>query len=243
MKRILAAGAAWMLLFAGTTARDIGALIDAGKPIEAFALAQERAAAGDPEADLALAWFYETGEQITADKAKAAGHYRKCADAGLSHCQWRLGVLYDMGEGVAEDPAAAFDWISKAEAQGYEAARVSLAVLYATGRGTRVDYAKAMALYRAAAKAGQPHGFYGVGVLYALGQGVSADPQTAAAWLAVADSVGDERAGPQLQKMLDGKDGEYRRLVTAKADEIYKEYVAPLLPAAAAEAPDESARE
>ncbi|WP_260582219.1 tetratricopeptide repeat protein [Sphingopyxis sp. PET50] len=121
IKIVAAMGLAWTMLTAASapasTGEQIADLLDANKPIEAFALAQEKAGEGDPEAQFALGWFYDSGQHITADKARAAAYYRKCADQGLSQCQWRLGVMYDIGEGVEADPKAAFDWIAKAAVQ------------------------------------------------------------------------------------------------------------------------------
>ena len=225
-------GLAWATLTAATapasTADQIADLLDAGKPIEAFALAQEKAGEGDPEAQFALGWFYDSGQNITADKAKAAAQYRKCADKGLSQCQWRLGVMLDTGDGVATDPKAAFDLISKAAAQKNPAAQASLAVLYATGRGTAVDYAKAMDLYKAAAKGGEAHGFYGVGVMYLDGQGVTKDGEAAAAWFSVGAAVGDEQAKAASEMLLKDQKTEVIDRVAARATAIYSDYVRPV---------------
>jgi len=211
-----------------STGDQIATLLDAGKPIEAFALAQQKSGEGDPAGDFALGWFYDLGEHITADKAKALGYYRKCADAELSPCQWRLGVMLDTGDGVAADPAAAFGWISKAAAQNNAGAQASLAVLYAMGRGTAIDYAKALDLYKTAAKNGQAHGFYGAGVMYLDGQGVPKDGEEAAAWFSVGAAVGDQQAKAVADMLLKDQKTEVLDRVAARATAIYSDYVGPV---------------
>ncbi len=248
IKSFAALGLAWTVLTAATapasTAEQIATLLEANKPIEAFALAQEKAGEGDPEAQFALGWFYDSGQNITADKAKAVAQYRKCADKGLSQCQWRLGVMLDTGEGVPADPAAAFGWISKAAAQNSPAAQASLAVLHATGRGTVVDYAKALDLYKAAAKGGEAHGFYGVGLMYLDGQGVTKDGEEAAAWFSVGAAVGDEQAKAVTDMLLKDQKTDLLDRVAARATAIYSDYVAPVqMPSKpAAETPAEAAK-
>lgn len=185
---------AWTALFAGKTNDDVNALVKAERLAEAFALSEERAAAGDPEGDQALAWFYDQGRYVIEDKAKAASYFRKCANSGLKHCQWRLGVMLDMGEGVPANLDEAFSLLSASAAQGYSDAYVSLGVMHAMGRGTPVDYAKSMESYRTGARLGEAHGFFGVGVLYNLGQGVLRDPVEAVAWFLIAHFEGDTQA-------------------------------------------------
>lgn len=242
IKQVAATGLAWFLLTAASTGTQIADLLDADKPIEAFALAQEKAGEGDPEAQFALGWFYDSGRHITADKAKAAAQYRKCADKGLSQCEWRLGVMYDIGEGVAADPATAFAWISKAAAQKNPGAQSSLAVMYATGHGTPIDYAKAMEAYKAAADGGESAGFYGVAILYLEGQGVPKNAEEAAAWFSVGAAVGDEKAKAASDLLLKDQKTEVLDRVAARATEIYSQYVAPVkpLPAKPAEQPTEA---
>jgi hypothetical protein len=241
IKALGAAALAWALLTAASpgpsTGEQVADLLDANKPIEAFSLAQAKANEGDAEGQFALGWFYDNGEHMTADKAKAAGLYRKCADAGLSQCQWRLGVMLDTGEGVAEDPAAALALIQKAAAQGNPQAQMSLAVMHANGRGTPVDYAKAMESYQAAAKAGQAHAFFGVGLLYLEGQGVAKDGETAAAWFSVANLLGDAQGKATSERLLAGQKNDVLDRVAAKANAIYAEYIGPLAQPAPAAAP------
>lgn len=224
MQKVLFLVLAWLSLFAGKTNDDVRALLKADRLSDAFALSEERAAAGDPEGDESLAWFYDAGRHVIKDKSRAAGHFRKCADAGLKHCQWRLGVMLDVGDGIPVNVDEAFRYLSASAGQDYGRAHASLGLMYATGRGTSVDYKKSMESYRTAARLGEEHGFFGVGVLYNLGQGVPKDKLRSFAWFLVAHFQGDE----QGQKAMDnvGKDfseGELKQAVEI-ANEIMREF-------------------
>jgi hypothetical protein len=224
MQKFLFLVLAWLSLFAGKTNDDVRALLKADRLSDAFALSEERAAAGDPEGDQSLAWFYDTGKHVAKDKVRAAEHFRKCADAGLKHCQWRLGVMLDVGDGIPTNVGDAFNYLSASARQEYGLAHASLGLMYATGRGTVVDYKKSMESYRTAARLGEAHGFFGVGVLYNLGQGVPKDRLRSFAWFLVAHFQGDE----QGQKAMDnvGKDFSEDELKQAVeiANEIMREF-------------------
>jgi TPR repeat protein len=198
--RTFALAPAFFLLSAFSTLDDVKALIEDDKLEQGFRLAEERAAAGDWEGHQALAWFYDQGKVVAEDDSRAAVHFRKAAEAGSRHAQWRLGVMLDLGEGVPADPDEAFGWIAKAAAQGYREAFTSMGVMHALGRGTPVDYAKSRQWYLKAARAGEPHGFYGIAVLHEQGQGVERDLVEALAWLIVALTLGDEEAETAASK-------------------------------------------
>jgi hypothetical protein len=192
--RFVALALAFVLLTAFSTMDEIDALVRAGQLEEGFRLSEQKAAAGDHEGEEALAWFYDEGKFVAEDDARAAFYFRKAAEAGLRHSQWRLGVMLDLGEGVPADPAEALSWFEKSAAQNYAKAWTSLGVMHAEGRGTRQDFARARAYYLQAGKAGEPHGFYGIGILYMLGQGVPQDNVEGFVWLAIADINGDSQA-------------------------------------------------
>ena len=81
-----------------------------------------------------LAWQY--GEGIGGkerDRAKAAMHYRLCAEQGHKIAQNNLGNAYYLGDGVARDPARAAYWFEKAAAQGYKLAQCNLGGMYRRG--------------------------------------------------------------------------------------------------------------
>jgi TPR repeat protein len=194
MRKTLFLLIAWSLLFGGKSGDEINRLIKADQMEAAFALSEKYAASDDPEGHQALGWFYDQGKFVVQDKGRAADHFRKCADAGLKHCQWKLGVKLDTGDGVAINVNEAFRLLTASAAQNYGLAHASLGLMYATGRGTPVNYSKSMESYRTAAKLGEAHGFFGIGVLYRLGQGVPRDDLRAFAWFLIAHFQGDGQA-------------------------------------------------
>jgi uncharacterized protein len=198
--RLFALLLACLLLAGFATGQEIQDLVKAGRLEEAFRLSEQRARAGDAEAEEALGWFYEQGKVVRADKAQAVLHYRKGAEAGRKHAQWRLGVLLDTGDGVAADHREAFAWLEKSAAQNYGPALASLGLMHATGRGTAQDFRKSRDYYLRGARAGEPHGYYGIGVLHILGQGVAADPIEAFAWFTIAHFQGDPQAKAAMDR-------------------------------------------
>ena len=99
-----------------------------------------------------LAWQY--GEGIGGkerDRAKAAMHYRLCAEQGHKIAQNNLGNAYYLGDGVARDPARAAYWFEKAAAQGYKLAQCNLGGMYR--RGHRAERRAAHWYGKAAAQA------------------------------------------------------------------------------------------
>lgn len=95
---------------AGLEAYDAGDL--------ATAVAEWRAAAQDPEAQLALAGLYAAGEGVPEDPAEAARLYRLAAERGHPVAQLNLGELYITGRGVRRDLKQAYLWLSLAAEQG-----------------------------------------------------------------------------------------------------------------------------
>ena len=224
MLRVIGLAAAFFLLTAFSTTSEIRALVEQKKLEQAFNLAQEKAAAGDHQGEEALAWFYDEGKFVALDDAKAAYWFRKAAEAGLRHAQWRLGVMLDSGEGVESDPGEAFAWFSRSAAQNYRNAFTSLGVMHALGRGTAEDFVKSRYWYEKAARAGEPHGFFGIGMLHHFGQGVPKDDAEACAWLTIAYFNGDSQAKRPMEILVAAlSEGEMRRAVK-RMNEISAEF-------------------
>jgi len=224
MRKLLILASFWFALFAGKTNDEVRLLVNSGKLADAFILSEQRTTDGDPEGDQALAWFYDEGKHVAQDKAKAEFHYNKCADAGLKHCQWRLGVMLDTGDGIPADASKAYGWFTMSAAQQYGRAHASLGLMHAIGRGTKVNFEKAMQSYREAASLGEPHGFYGVGVLHNLGQGVPKDKLNAFAWFMVAHFQGEEQAQTAMNNVSrDFSERQLKRGVEM-ATEIQREF-------------------
>jgi hypothetical protein len=117
-------------------------------------LAKIKAAAegGDAQAQDKLGDNYEGRFNYSA----AAEWYRKAAEQGVSHAQWRLGkMLLDgkpkFAEGSVPVPKAAGEglkWILLAANQGQEGAQCDLGYFYDKGYGVKQDYAESYKWYK-----------------------------------------------------------------------------------------------
>jgi TPR repeat protein len=208
---------------APSEAENWRALLSAGKEAQAVAEVQARARTGDAEALDFLGWFYDEGRGLPADPAKAADAYRRGAEAGNKHAQWRYGVLLDTGQGVAADPVAAMRWFEKSAAQGFTNALVSIGMLYSGGRGVPKDNAKALASYREAARCRNLSSFAEIGIVYQLGEGVTPDRDEAAAWFLIGATFGDEKAKQLLSRLMDGMDDAAKKKTGERATAIANE--------------------
>lgn len=208
---------------AASVSEDVAVLLESGDEQTAFDRAEAASYLGEAEGHEALAYFYETGILVEANQSVALALYRKAAEAGRAHAQWRLGVMLDEAVGLPDaQPEQAYDWFMAAAQQDYAKAFTSLGVMYATGRGIDLDYSQALDCYIQAAQLGEAHGFYGVGILFALGQGVPQDSIESAAWMMVALAKGDEQAIAALPQILDNVDAAAHDAVARRADAIDK---------------------
>ena len=92
---------------------------------------EERAEAGDAEAQARLGYMYFTGEWMTGpssnwgkqgapqDAKEAFKWYRLAADQGLADAQCALGEMYEKGKGVPQDYVQAYAWYSLAVRGNY----------------------------------------------------------------------------------------------------------------------------
>ena len=88
-----------------------------------FAQLFQRAAAGNPLAQLQLGLNYRTGVGVVQDHTLAANFFRKAADKGLLPAQYILASQYLDGVGVPKDNLQAHFWASLAAGRGSRAGR------------------------------------------------------------------------------------------------------------------------
>ena len=105
--------------------------------IETEKTIQERAEAGDAEAQSNLGVMYEKGEGVPKDYVEAVKWYRKAAEQGDAYGQKQL-----------------VKWYRKAAEQGVAIAQVNLGWMYDNGEGVPKDSSEATKWYRKAAKQG-----------------------------------------------------------------------------------------
>ena len=98
---------------------------------EAFLVWRAAAEAGNPQAELEVAGFYDPIQQPKAgfppDGARAADWYERAALAGNAEAQRKYGLLLAKGgAGLPADPAKARTWLQQAAAQNDAEARTAL---------------------------------------------------------------------------------------------------------------------
>ena len=225
MRLPFAIAAALMLACAPLSAASerVDALLETGMDAQAFAAAQDGAAAGDAELTGYLGWFYDNGRHVARDRARAAQLFRQAADGGDAYSQWRLAVMIDEGlaPGTLGEAVALF---RRSAAQKNSDGMVGLAVMHATGRGVARDFDATMRYYQAAARMGNAHGLQGIGVLYANGEGVAQDLGEAVAFWLVASAAGDESSDELLAEFMPRIDGAAADTLLARADAIARSY-------------------
>ena len=122
--------------------------------VEAEKTIQERAEAGNADAQLQLGHLYEIGDEVPQDFTEAAEWYRKAAEQGNAEAQLYLGCSYAIGRGVPKDSAEHLKWIRKAAQQGLSDAQVQLGLLYEIGQGVSKDFPEAYMWINLAATGG-----------------------------------------------------------------------------------------
>jgi hypothetical protein len=157
---------------------------------EGLSAVQQKAANGDPDAQLQLALGYVVGGLLPKDDKLASKWCSRAAEHGLVAAQTTLGYLYSTGKGVPHSDKEALRWWRKAADQGSADAQFNLGEFYGMGRGTKRDYTAALNWFRKAAEQGEPDAQYHVGLMYEAGKGVSTDTNEALRWFRLSAAQG-----------------------------------------------------
>ncbi|MGB8011782.1 MAG: tetratricopeptide repeat protein [Terriglobales bacterium] len=147
-------------------------------------------------AQIALAYFYESGTFLARDPAQALDLYRKAAQQGDPLAGWLTGRLYFLGAGVGRDPDAAQKFFKIAASQKNAFGAYYLGRLMADR-----DYTKAPALYKVAADQGLPQAQYFYAKSLKDGRGIAQDRFTAYIWYTIASDAGYTAAGADLNEL------------------------------------------
>lgn len=139
---------------------------------------QDRAAAGDVDAQCGLGKQYEFGLGVPQNNQQAALWLHKSAEQGNIIAQVELGVISDK----MQDYAQALIWYRKAAEQGNARAEYNLGLAYQDGESVPKDMAQAIAWYRKAADQGDAIAQLQLGVAYEQGAGIAQDYPQAADW-------------------------------------------------------------
>jgi len=163
-------------------------------------------------AQIALAYYYETGTFLAADPGRAVDLYRKAAQQGDPLAGWLAGRHYFLGNGVPRDLDAAQKWLKIAAAQNNAYGAYYLGRLMADR-----DYTKAPALYKIAADQGLPQAQYFYAKALKDGRGIPQDRFTAYVWYTIASDAGYTAAGADLGELNNGGDLTTNQVSEAKA--------------------------
>lgn len=170
---------------------------------------EQVAAAGNADAQFALANFYETGNGVAQNQAKALELYGSAAaqgiaeakpkvlgsynagivtlaNAGDADAQFALANFYETGNGVAQNNETAIKWYGKAAVQGIQEAKPKILVVYNEALDTL-------------AAAGDADAQFALANFYAEGNGVAQNTAVALDWYGAAAAQGNAEA---KQKVL-----------------------------------------
>jgi TPR repeat protein len=136
-------------------------------------------------AQIALAYYYETGTVLASNPGQAADLYRKAAQQGDPLAGWLAGRIYFLGNGVPRDPDAALKWLKLSADQNNAYGAYYLGRLMADR-----DVTKAPKLYKIAADQGLPQAQYFYAKALKDGRGIAQDRMNAYVWFTVAADAG-----------------------------------------------------
>jgi TPR repeat protein len=150
-------------------------------------------------AQIALAYYYETGTSLPKDPAHALDLYRKAAQQGDPLAGWLAGRLYFLGTAAPRDPDAAQKWLKLSADQNNAYGAYYLGRLMADR-----DFTKAPRLYKIAADQGLPQAQYFYAKALKDGRGIPQDRFTAYIWDTIANDAGYAPAGADLGELNRG---------------------------------------
>jgi len=150
-------------------------------------------------AQIALAYYYETGTLVERDPGRALELYRKAAQQGDPLAGWLAGRLFVIGSTVGRDFDAAQKWLKIAASQ-----KNAFGAYYLGRVMADRDYTKAPELYKIAADQGLPQAQYFYGKALKDGRGIALDRFNAYVWLTIAADAGYPAAGPDLNELHNG---------------------------------------
>jgi hypothetical protein len=143
---------------------------------------QDSARLGYVPAQMAMAYFAQTGTDLVPADARAAADWcKKAAEQGDALGQWCLGQAYYVGGGLSRDLRNAERWLRSAAEQGNPFAAYVLGLVE-----EELDYNAAPQWFLQAAEAGLPEAQKKYGLLLKEGRGITRDKYEAYVWLLIA---------------------------------------------------------
>jgi TPR repeat protein len=124
---------------------------DYGKAMQWYVAA---ANTGDAVACEKIAYMYDRGLGVPADKQESVRWLKRAADLNYPPAIYELGMTYESGGVVAPDLGKAKKLYEQASLLGFPQAFKALGNVYNDGRGVKIDREKALAYYIVAANNG-----------------------------------------------------------------------------------------
>ena len=175
----------------------------AGNYEQAIILWKPLAEQGNPAAQYALGWMYESGQGTAQNYPQAAYWYEKAAQQGDMAAQYVLATMYSKGLGVVLDQQQAVKWLLKAANQGDAIAQFQLGMHFQKGLGINQDDSESFLWFSKAAEQGHLTAQISLGKLYQTGRGIPQDYKLAIYWFERAATLGDALAQFQLAGMYE----------------------------------------
>jgi uncharacterized protein len=148
---------------------------------------EDKAEAGDAEAETILGLAYHAGILLKKDDALAVALLHKAADQKFMAADESLGIFAETGVSRREPaPAEAIEWYKKAVQLGSLDAATNIGLMYADGNGVPKDPAQAIIWFRRAATGGDSIAQYNLALMYKRGAGVPKDNNEYLRWLTAA---------------------------------------------------------
>ena len=133
--------------------------------------------------------YYNGGEGVDKDHAKAFEHYSNASGYNHAGAQFKIGLMYQNGEGVNKDYTKAFEWYQKSAENGNATAQYLMGNLHKS-EGVNYDPYIAIEWYKRAAYQGEVLAQYDLGVMYYNGKGIKQDLSEAKEWFGMACDSG-----------------------------------------------------
>jgi TPR repeat protein len=145
---------------------------------------EDKATAGDAEAETILALAYHSAVLLKNDESAALRLLQRAANQGYVPAEESLGIFYATGIGMPQpNRGEALTWYRKAAQHGSVDAATNLATMYATADGVPLDMEAAITWFRKAGEAGGAAAQYNLALIYGRGDGVQRDDQKSLEWL------------------------------------------------------------
>ncbi len=172
---------------------------------EGYAQLLPAAESGDPDAMLATAELFATGDAgAPQDEGQAFEWFRRAAEAGQPDARLPLANMLRHGRGTPPDPARALELLLALAREGHIEAMIAAGSMLCRGEGTPPDPEKGQRLLARAEERGGARDLTNLGDLYLAGDGINADPARA---MRLYRQAADQRAAyfdiyglPQLWK-------------------------------------------